>query len=597
MKKLYFSAIAALFMGVAMTSCGDLLDTENKSNPLSDDEFFSANPQAMLTSAYSKLQGLATQVEIYENGTDLYVNTRGKNGGELNEYTLNQLNGTVSSFYSTLYSAINLANGAMEYAGEGTKIADEALFIRSYCYYLLSQHFGGVPYLTQYIKSAEREYPRASLEEVYTSTIATLEGLYNSSKLEATDANHTGEASKQAVAALLAKMYLAKAWDFGTSLNSAEEGTYSVSSTADFATAASWAEKAINNVALDLTPDQLWDPKNVGNKEEIFVVKYQREGFPGSVEDSGHSLQNEFGGYYGACNTTGYKNVSSCNQQSLKSMYLFEKGDLRYEATYMTTMYNCSNAANWGTEGYYAYYNAPDKSKVGIGLRFFPYFATDADVKAEFNANQDQYTMEGQVNNVILTILSNPVKVYNVKSGKLQSAQSYAVSEYNNMTNNGVCVRKFDDPASAQVTGKNDYRDIVVMRVADMYLVAAEAYLLAGQSGQALDKINAVRQRAGLDALASFGAYAPKYTTNLKLNELDLVLDERARELYAENQRWMDLRRTKQLVRYNVEFNEYVGSAAAMKGQDGNYKWYRPIPQSSIDKNEAMSAADQNPGY
>lgn len=596
MKKIYFSAIAALFVGAAMSSCADLLDTENKSNPQSDDEYFSTNPQAMLTAAYTKLQGLASQVEIYENGTDLYINTRGKNGGELNEYTLNELDGTVASFYTSLYGAINLANGAISYAGEGTKVADEALFIRCYCYYLLSQHFGGVPYLTKYIKSSEREYPRVALDEVYASVITDLERLYKDSKLAATDASHTGEATKQAVAALLAKFYLAKAWDFGTTLSSAEQGTYSVSSTADFEAAASWAEQAINNISLTLTPDQLWDPKNVGNQEEIFVVKYQREGYPGSVEDGGHSLQNDFGGYYGACTTTGFKNVSSCNQQSLKSMYLFEKGDLRYDATYMTTMYNCSSASNWGTEGYYGYYNG-DKSKLGIGLRFFPYYATESDIKAEFAAKEEQYTKEGQVNSATITLLSNPVKVYNVTGGKLQAAKSYTVADYNLMTNNGVCVRKFDDPASAQVTGKNDYRDIVVLRVADMYLVAAEAYLLAGKTDKSLDKINAVRQRAGLAALASFGAYAPKYTTNLKLNELDLVLDERARELYAENQRWMDLRRTRQLVRYNVEFNQYVSSADAMKGQDGNFKWYRPIPQTSIDKNEAMTNADQNPGY
>jgi len=599
MNKIYISVVSALFCGMLMSSCGDLLDTENKSNPVSDDQYFSEHPEALLTTAYTTLQDLASQVDIYEQGTDLYLNTRGKNAGEFNEYTLTPQNSTVLSFYKSLYSTINFANGVMEYAGTTSNVGYQARFIRGYCYYLLSQQFGGVPYLTKYIKSSERNYPRVELSELYANVIADLEDVYNTSDLADSDAGHTGVASKQAVAALLAKFYLAKAWDLGTSLTNAEEGTYSVTSTADFTTAASWAEKAINGVALDMTPEQLWDPKNVGNKEEIFVVKYQRDGFPGNVEKGGHSLQNNFGGYYGACTTTGFKNVGSCNQQSAKSMYLFEKGDLRYEATYMTTMYNCTSADQWGTEGYYGYYNG-DKSKLHVGLRFFPYYATDAEIRAEVSANKEAYAYDGYVNNVLIALLSNPVKVYSVsKDGTLGTAKSYSVTEYNNMTNNGVCVKKFDDPNSAQVTGSNDYRDIIVLRVADLYLVAAEANLLAGKTSEALAKINAVRQRAGLSALASFGAYSPQYTTSAKFkqSDIDLILDERARELYAENQRWMDLRRTKQLVRYNVEFNDYVGNADAMKGQDGNFKWYRPIPQGSIDKNEGISAEDQNPGY
>ena len=132
-----------------------------------------------------------------------------------------------------------------------------------------------------------------------------------------------------------------------------------------------------------------------------------------------------------------------------------------------------------------------------------------------------------------------------------------------------------------------------------MYLIAAEAYLMAGNSSAALEKINAVRGRAGLPALASFSAYKPEYATtgSFTLKEIDLVLDERARELYAEGHRWMDLRRTKQLVRYAVQFSEYIADEAAMKGSDGNIKWYRPIPANEISANTGISNADQNPGY
>ena len=82
------------------------------------------------------------------------------------------------------------------------------------------------------------------------------------------------------------------------------------------------------------------------------------------------------------------------------------------------------------------------------------------------------------------------------------------------------------------------------------------------------------------------------------LSPLDVILDERARELYAEGHRWMDLRRTKQLVRYNVEFNKYVTIASQMMDADHiNYKLLRPIPTNEISSNTSISPEDQNPGY
>jgi len=180
-----------------------------------------------------------------------------------------------------------------------------------------------------------------------------------------------------------------------------------------------------------------------------------------------------------------------------------------------------------------------------------------------------------------------------------------SVDQFNAATENGVCVKKFDDPNSAQLGSKNDYRDIVLMHVSDMYLVAAEAYFMAGQTDKALEKVNQVRKRAGLVALGSFDEYLQNNINynmssafESSLTPLDLILDERARELYAEGHRWMDLRRTKQLVRYNVEFNKYVTTATQMMDAAAkNYKLYRPIPTNEISSNTAISMEDQNPGY
>ncbi len=614
-KKIYLSTIAVLLAGMTLTSCDDFLEAENRTaGGQTADDYFGQDASTYLVATYNSLKSIVYNPALYCQGTDLYIMTRGKAAGEFNEYTMTDENSTVTNYYSNVYKTINYANGVISYGAEGTTVTDEARFLRAYGYYLLTQQFGAVPYITRYINDPETNYPRTPLTEIYPALIAELTDLYNNSSLAAQD--HTGRASKQAVAALLAKVYLAAGWDLDTPANDIAKGTYSVNSTANFTEAAAWAEKAINGILLTMSFADKWSPSNEGNAEEIFSVQYDRAGYPGDASDAGHSMQNNFGGYYGACTTTGEKNVSSEDAQSQKSMYLFEKGDKRYDATYMTTMWNgtmeSATTAKWGSEGYYAYYNVDDPGKnLIIAHRYFPFYVTEAEAEAEFAANKKLYanpTVDGSlkyITQVTADILTLPNVIhYTFKAdGSVDKKTTQAIATYNVQTSNGVCVKKFDDPESAQLTGSNCFRDIVLFHVSDMYLIAAEAYLMAGQTAQALAKVNAVRQRAGLAALSSFDDYIQNHvnygtTSSFTFNNLDVILDERARELYAEGHRWMDLRRTKQLVRYNVEFNEYVTTPAKMMDVAGTaYKLYRPIPANEISANTGISNADQNPGY
>ena len=608
MKKiLYFSTVAALFASMALTSCSDFLDAENKtSGGITADEYLGNDPSAMLTTAYNSLYNIAYLPGLNSQGTDLYVNIRGKAAGEFNQYSLTAGSSDVKNLYSNCYALIQNANGVLEFGGNTSKVAAEARFLRNYAYYILTQQFGAVPYITKYINNAETNYPRTDLATVYNSVITDLTDLYNNSPLDAQD--HTGRASKQAVAALLAKVYLAAGWDLNTTLEDAAKGTYTIGDRTFFTEAAAWAEKAINGIALTMSFADKWSPANEGNAEEIFSVQYERDKYPGDVTDGGHSMQNTFGGYYGECTVTGVKYVNSENAQSEKSIKLFEKGDLRYEATFMTTIYNSvaeNGTAKWGAEGgYYLAYQGASLNTKPIALRFFPYYYTAAEVTAELAANKAQY-VQGDcavepIAAIIGTANDNNITRYRFNAdGSAKAAENVALDTYYNQVNAGVCVKKFDDAKSEQYKDKNDYRDIVLLHVSDLYLVAAEAYLMAGQTAQALQKLNDVRGRAGLPALASFGAYDPQYTTtsSFTVNDLDLVLDERARELYAEGHRWMDLRRTKQLVRYNIEFNSSISTVADMSNNKGEVKWYRPIPENEISANTGINATDQNPGY
>lgn len=612
MKKYIYISALALTSALAFSSCDDFLEAENKSSGgVTADEYYATEEglESFMATAYSGLKWMATNTEINEWGTDLYVDVRNGDPGEFHKYTFSAENGTIESLYVNTYAMINNANGVLFYGGEESKFADEAKFLRCYGYYLLTQHFGGVPYVTEYINNDERNYPRMELGELYSHLITELEELATSDRLpeESLGAN-LGRASKRAAAALLAKVYLAAGWDIQTSLTDAVKGTYEVKSTEYFKEAAKWAKTAINGQQLTLSFQEKWWPFNENNAEEIFSVQYQREGYPGDIATGGHNLQGAFGHMYGGPTDSGLKACGSALCPSTKAIYLWDKGDERWTGTFMQVMYNSTKkdgVPTWGTEGYYAYYNNADNSHLNIAFAYFPYYVTQKEVEDWVAANPDRFKHSGNMANARagLFIMADPMVLMYVKeNGEIAST---AVEDYHTggtRAQAGVTVRKYDDPNTLQSQNNNNscYRDIVVLHLSELYLTAAEANLMAGEEKEALNYLNAVRKRAKATELTSFGAYSPMYLLpeNYEVTALDVVLDERARELFGENEgRWVDLRRTKQLVRYNVTFNDYINSVADMSNNRGEVKWLRPIPQGDISTNEGIAPEDQNPGY
>jgi hypothetical protein len=298
-KNIYLSIIAALLAGFTLTACSDFLEAENKSaGGQTADDVFGKDASTLLTAAYSSLKSYGFSPDLYSRGTDLYIHTRGKTVSDFDTYTFNADNGTITSLYANLYKTINLSNGVISYAGADSELGQEARFLRCYGYYLLTQHFGAVPFVTEYIDNASRNYPRVPLETIYPALISDLTELYNSSSLDA-QSKHDGHVSKQAVAALLAKINLAAGWDLNTSLSDAQKGTYSISGTNYFSEAASCADKAVSGINLYDNFNDKWLPANeVENQEEIWSVKYERNGYPGDASTGGNSRMFTYGGYY-----------------------------------------------------------------------------------------------------------------------------------------------------------------------------------------------------------------------------------------------------------------------------------------------------------
>ena len=163
----------------------------------------------------------------------------------------------------------------------------------------------------------------------------------------------------------------------------------------------------------------------------------------------------------------------------------------------------------------------------------------------------------------------------------------FTISYYPNL-------RKFNDSTRADL---NDYSDrpYILFRFADVYLIAAEAAAKGGATNQdAADMINVLRTRAALKANQTPAEYAAAVTAQQVTAgqiTIDFILDERSRELFAEDCRWWDLSRTKTLVdRVKLHNNE---------GKNGvqTFNMLRPIPQSQIDLVTEGPKYPQNPGY
>lgn len=121
----------------------------------------------------------------------------------------------------------------------------------------------------------------------------------------------------------------------------------------------------------------------------------------------------------------------------------------------------------------------------------------------------------------------------------------------------------------------NDY---AVIRLAEIYLSAAEAYLKQGNSTKALEYANYIRERAGLEGWSA-GEF-----------NLDNLYQERARELYTENVRRTDLIRAGKCISgYNWTWKNQT-----LKGSDfpSHYNLY-PLPSTIV----SLAGMKQNPGY
>lgn len=127
-------------------------------------------------------------------------------------------------------------------------------------------------------------------------------------------------------------------------------------------------------------------------------------------------------------------------------------------------------------------------------------------------------------------------------------------------------------------SANSNYKDEYMFRLAETYLLRAEAYIRKGDLANAAADINTIRARANANPIQPSDV------------DIDFLLDERMRELYGEELRMLTLCRMGKLAERNRKYNPKTGLTI----EDYHNLW--PIPYSEIERN-VYATLEQNPGY
>jgi hypothetical protein len=559
MKRIIKGLCATSLLGfLALAGCKDYLTEENLGGRTAETYYGTAQGfEDLVRSDYAPLRPLLTYSGMFFLGTDIFTVTNIGSTDAFNSYdnNLNSSNPDLDSYWKQAYYAIQLTNTTLFWSTQVTGLdaatvatrTAEAKALRAYHYFLLTETFGDVPLVLTPSAQPTFGFTRAAEKDVYAQIIKDLTEA--EAALPATTPDF-GRVTKGMAQHLLSKVYLTRGYK-----------SYGAGQ-ADFTKAGQLAEGVINSGTYALSSNfaSLFDPSNAGfqvNPEVIFSVQYNP-----NVESNrysyinnptflitGNGLQNLFNMEYQTYPTIGrsaYYNKSTLYIAPTSFLYsLFDKTrDSRYQGTFASAIY-----AQIATGGF----------AVGDTVIYFP----DVPFSAARKAAKKYYVYNSDE--------------YDVKTSFSPRSLPFA--------------KKFREVGVPYSDDNKGVRDTYVFRLAETYLIASEAYLKAGDMAKAVQYYNVIRARAGKTGTNP--------TTNLPYKEelkvtsvtIDNILDERARELFGEELRWYELKRTGKLLERGKLYNKEL----AMYNRLQPFNLLRPIPQTQIDLNRGDFP--QNPGY
>lgn len=582
MKRIKNIFLATVFIAVA-SSCTKL-EEYNPSGATADAVWNTPEGfKTLVNSAYSELRyiyGKEDGVFMTESGTDLWFNANKANyANQFSRYE--NLSGAspsyANNYWRNIYKAINLCNaglGRIDKAGlvnieERNKKEGELRFLRAFYYWHVVEIWGGVILRTTETQGAILTAERSSVEEFYKLILSDLEkaaDLLPNNWINGS-VNEYARPTKKAALGLLARAYLSRAYYS----NGADRNEY-------FTKARNTAKDVINRQAefgvslYSKYSDIFTKENNKKNKEALFSIVNSTTNPLQNYDSNGNRLHGFFlttyGGRYGLERSVAYGHDGQKKLQPTLALLDFfdEVKDSRYSATFQE-VWIANTSFTWG--------------------------------QSQVNTQRKNNSVLGKV----MTIGKDTAMLITKKRIANKASLPYLVvdrdSMYNTNSNNTIkspsdfiAMVKYMDGYRTTASEQPGYNDVLLLRLAEMYLIAAEAEHQLGNDNGAIENINVLRTRAAkktpVDYTADMQVKQSEITSAGSM--LDFILDERARELAGEHLRWFDLKRTGKLLERVQRYNPDI---TLLK----SHHVVRPIPNGELDALLNRNEFGQNEGY
>ena len=495
--------------------------------------------------------------------------------------------GAIAKFYwDENYKLIAQANTVISRLGNATGLTDEqkkvfeakARFFRALGYRTLSYLYGGVPLQLEEVTEPKTDFTRESKEKVLAQVLEDLE--FAAANLPEINQVSDGEISKPAANMLLAEVALAT----GANDRAISAATAVISNpnlklmTERFGSQA----KEDGDVFYDL-----FRPNNQnrasGNTEGIWVIQFET-----NVEGGGNNTSHFFwnpGSFWGERFYAPQVDKFQIIQPDGTRLQLFNWpiGDMtggRGIGTHYAVehLYNGIWAADFN-DMRNSEYNWPRKFKIHRTnvLDDNPELKAampDGYFDLEHTVLPKGYTMETGFGGGVNATTQLPNRFMCGYSTQMTTPYHYPDAQY-------------QDKNTYQLagTGGKTYTDQYFFRLAEAYLLRAEAYVNTGKKSEAAADINVLHERAKA---------APCSPDEMSI---DYILDERLRELTCEEKRRLTLVRVGKLSENIKKYNPYFSEAHSADGKDYDAHFdLFPIPLSAIQANKD-GVLEQNPGY
>jgi hypothetical protein len=560
MKKYKYYIIAIISLTIVTFSC-DTLDEEIVSGVTAEYLDTPDGLDAGVNAAYSYLRewyAQETGCNITVFGTDEF--THGGHGGnwDIDKYGagLNAENGNFWNLWASFYQAINTCNAVIDRAtasevlteAEKTPKIAEARFLRAHYYFVLTQMYGDVPLTLEETIGVVTEATRTPQSEVYNAIIDDLEYAVDNLPVSQSD---FGRATQVAAKHMLGLVHLTN------DNNNAAIPLF---------------ESVINDYGLALDPDPLarYNHDNEQHSEILFSVQYDEDPL---LTPTGNETHLYFRPWYEV--------YASGLIRALGHGY--GRPWIRFRPT------------GWFLNNFRVNGEYDVDSRFIEGFQQVWYYNTEDDALPEGAAVGDTAIYLTGEDLTEAEVAAIEARLPGVEAGKNfyswhPNAKGKAWSWWTNdgTDNNSINIFpvawKYEDNKRPSVNYQEGSRDWIIYSLPDTYLLLAEA-LVNSNKTRAAELINAVRTRAAFP-----GKEAEMVITENDVT-IDFILDERSRELFGEQNRWFDLKRTGKLIEryklYNPEgqINDFIKP----------YHLLRPIPANQLTR--VTNEMRQNDGY